>query len=197
VGDKKVLIVIALVVVLASVGVIRLLAPAKNTPRPEPAESTNSRVNTPQHMAQPTEPAPQLARDPFAKPAGVASVDTTEPGTRGPDGQPLDLSKFDKPVITEPGPAVPAPDVPLPPANGSEMRTEPALNGCGWEVAGVVMGPKTCAVMRDAAGNEMLVRPGEALDSNTRVIGIADQWVTVRSALTGTIRLRIGGGVVE
>ncbi len=76
------------------------------------------------------------------------------------------------------------------------MPVKQALNGCGWEAVGVVVGPVPIAVLRDATGEQVLVREGHTADDTTRILKVTPRSVTVRH-LKKTVTLAIGGGVVE
>ncbi|GMV35980.1 MAG: hypothetical protein AMXMBFR61_04880 [Fimbriimonadales bacterium] len=194
-ADKKVLIVGALAVALLGVGALQFIGGPKNEPRPEPKQPKK------QAETKGAEPAQEMplpdgvrigpVRDPFAKPAGATAATETGPG-RLPDG-----TRFRPPEAERPTQAIDSPK--LEPLGGNpppSLPAEKALNGCGWEAVGVVVGPVPIVVLRNATGEQVLVREGHTADDTTRILKVTPRSVTVRH-LKKTVTLAIGGGVVE
>jgi hypothetical protein len=191
VADKKVLIVGALAVVLLGVGALQFMGGPKNEPRPEPKKPKQAEKQT----AEQAEDIPLPdgvrvgpARDPFAKPGGIASATETGPGQRTrfePTEAELPTQKTSPPKLG-----------PLDGGSVPTLSVRQAMNGCGWEAVGVVIGPVPIVVLRDATGEQVLVREGHMADDATRILKVTPRSVTVRH-LKQTVTLAIGGGVVE
>ena len=194
-ADKRVLIVGGLAVVLLGVGALQFMGGPANEPRPEPKKPKQAEkkdVQPTKDFALPEGVSVAAARDPFAKPEGLAAATQTGPG-RLPSCAPFEppdwertTQKTSPPKLEPLGGGGQAPGLPV----------SQALNGCGWEAVGVVVGPVPIAVLRDAAGEQVLVREGHMADDATRILKVTPRSVTVRH-LKQTVTLAIGGGVVE
>lgn len=193
-ADKKVLILGALVVVLLGVGALQFVGGAKDEPRPEPKKQRQAEKQTveqKQDMPLPSGVSVGPVRDPFAKPGGLAAEPEQGPG-RLPDGTPFKPPDAERPTAALSGPKL----EPLGGSPASDLPVSRALNGCGWEAVGVVIGPVPIAVLRDESGEQVLIREGHAVDDQTRILKVTPRSVTIRH-LKKTVTLAIGGGVVE
>lgn len=202
-GDKKAIILIALFVVLGGIGVWQFTGGGpENTPRPKPpATKTDvTEIKPPIEQLSPAAMMSGPAKDPFVRPAGVQ--DPNGPGANirvpGPSGV------MPKPSTggSKSSNRTEALGGPLPPLGttneGPKVDVKERLNGCGWEVTGIVMGPVPVAVLRNEAGEQVLAREGQQVDGNVRVGKISSRGVAVNDKSNGkTVKLAIGGGKVD
>lgn len=171
---KKLIAIIALVAVIAGVGVFQfVLAPSSAAPASTAAKKEDKSVANPIDQAPPAK-NPLLvanlpARDPFTMP--------TLPGE--------DPQKIVPPV--PPKPDYSAREPVLPPAGIDKSGgfapvhvENPPEAQFGFNLAGVMLGEKPMAVFADGQGNQRLIMLGGSLDAESKVISIDKDAVTVR-----------------
>lgn len=77
--------------------------------------------------------------------------------------------------------------------NGQMPPMNLAPQGPAYSVAGVIHGEKSAAVISDAQGNQRLVKEGQAIDGDARVISVQKNKVVIRKQDGKTITLKVGG----
>lgn len=206
-ADKKVIILIALFIVLAGVGVFQFTKGSQpaNTPRPksDKVELGKASPSTPELEIKVTAPSGP-SKDPFEKPAGLGGAEVAgAPNGRTPGPQNGGAPKFPNPNADKrPTAALGGP--PLPPLKGNPDAGQPnvevkeMLNGCGWEVTGIVMGPVPVVVLRSEQGAQALAREGQSVGGNVKIMKISPLGVKVVNKASGkTVKLGIGGGKID
>ncbi len=208
-GDKKAIILVALVVVLGGVGVFQFTKGPKNTPRPNHDARTKAIHRTDEKSAGQGEPIVVAVsgqkHDPFAPVSGANN--DTDASRRAIMENMKKIAKSDgsapvvphvksggglKPIGTQLHDPEPNKGTPGQP----KIEEKPVLNGCGWDVAGIVLGPRPMVVLKDESGQQVLARQGQQVDGNTKIVAISDRFVSVKH-MGKEIRLAIGGGVTK
>lgn len=207
---NKIIIISVLGAALLGVGAWQFLGP-----KPAPATSRNAKKSTNGLLAQ-AEPAASNSTtptDPAQDPsyAGMTRKDPFVPGKlRDEPKQTMPQGK----VIVAPsqngGPRVYQPNMRmsggLPPRYGGQVLPPAAVNGgptpenggapggpSGYQLIGVVEGPRPVAVFRSASGQQTMVKVDGALGQGARVTGIKNGRVTVSNKDGSTKTIPIGG----
>jgi len=209
-NKKKVMILVALFVVILSVGVFQFTS-SGSAPAPKPeakkesaveAEATNEEGAVADKVTA-DDPLKQLyasnmpVRDPFTEvSSALRPIDNgaVKPPVQQPQPQPSSQRKWSPPPMGGD----------IPPFNPNAGGGLPSLNSGvgaapvnieperGYSVQGVLRGPKNSAVITDPAGNQRLVTEGQSLDGDTKVIAIREGKVVLqRKGKTQT--LNVGG----
>lgn len=140
-------------------------------------------------------------RDPFAS---VTPLPITDTGPKNPAG--VNPPRTSRGSSSMGGMTVPPFDpnsIPggLPPIGGDPgalgAGTQPGLNlppaGPAYSVSGVIRGEKNAAVIADAQGNQQLVREGQDIDGDAKVVSVQKNKVVIRKKDGKTITLSVGG----
>lgn len=140
-------------------------------------------------------------RDPFAS---VTPLPITDTGPKNP-------STSNPPRTTRGGSSMGGMTVPpfdpnslpggLPPIGGNPEALgnggQPGLAlppaGPAYSVSGVIRGEKNAAVISDAQGNQQLVREGQDIDGDAKVVSVQKNKVVIRKKDGKTITLSVGG----
>lgn len=194
----KTAVLAALVVGLLGVGVFQFTqsgSPQRRPPKAEEkgapeAKETEITAELPTFEAMGVTP-----QDPF-RPIPL-NREQSEPGNEPKVVQaPPETPATSRPSVPYRGPSLPAPsNLPPMPAGSGVISAGAPLRAQGefaYRLVGIVNGPRPCAVFQDDAGNQKLVRQGEAVDSGSHVVSVSDTKVVVRSG-GKQITLRVGG----
>lgn len=154
-------------------------------------EGTEGEPTKPGEAADPLAAITRVAvRDPFdgrawtPKAPGAGSFGTgPTPAPAQPSPRPNGGIRLPKIPPFNPGPAdinkeggLPIPTAGgMPPAGGM-----PSVEDVEYEVAGTIRGSHQAAVFKDSSGNQRLVKAGDKLDGDTRVLSVSNGKVTVR-----------------
>jgi hypothetical protein len=173
-NPKQVLILVALLAVMVTVGVVQfggLLsggAPPASNPSGQPNSSASAQASqTTQPSENRTALSPLQPRDPF-RPIIVAAKPQQEEPSRIVRTEPTNRPKRE---ITGTPPLAP---MTLPP---EQFGLQPAENASEPEqphytVTGVVQGPNSVAILADKEGRRRFVKPGDPLEDGWRVLSI-------------------------
>jgi len=194
-NKKQIIVVVALALVIVSVGVFQFVIGNK-TP-PPPRQATKAESKAPMVAAETSKPGEIKnklivmdlpARDPFQTEALPSAPDTqpTQKAVTTPDTKP------DKQIKGTVLPPVGGGPVTLdgPIGGGKGLAIEPEK--FAFTVSGVMLGEKPMAVFSDAQGNQRLIMLGGSLDPDSQVVSIDKDAVTVRFH-GKTLRLTVEG----
>jgi len=197
-NKTKLLVIAALGIGLAAVGVFQFTAssgkPEKKAPAivdrsKEAAADENQKTRTAIEQSL----TAQLAKpkDPF-KPIPLAKDQDTENSASTVVKAPTDA--IQRPNVNYRGPALANPTMPPMAPNGAVTAGAPlrAPDEFAYKLVGVVSGPRPVAVFQDDAGHQKLVRQGEPVDEGSRVIAVSDGQVVVQHGKKN-LTLSVGG----
>lgn len=201
--DKKKLIIVgALVVIVAGVGVFQFTqggsspAPRKKESavaesQSEPtgktvADATGTNPNNPAVALTPKDPFKPIPLPKEETPQGKSTIIKAPPPMQQP------------PKVGYSGPPLPAGGGtqigPMPTGGASVTASTPlrAPDEFTYVLVGIVSGPRPVAVFQDSSGSQKLVRMGEAVDEGSRVVTVTDDHVIVRHGKKN-LTLTVGG----
>lgn len=196
---KKVIVVVALAVAILCIGVFQFVGGGGSSAKP-----TTKKADKPAEAA-----ATEYAADKSAGADPMKELYALDMPARDPFWQTVSLPSEEQPAPTpqpKPSPQPPRewtgnPMVsPLPPLGGSlPTGIEPTggapqvPTGPAYSVSGVIRGTKNAAVISDANGNQRLVREGQMLDGDARIVSVRMDRVVIRMKSGKTITLNVGG----
>jgi hypothetical protein len=205
---KKLIVLLALVAVIACVGVFQLMGHSAPPPKPP--------------VPAPAPIVAQAAPDPTGKPGATSTKDaiknpevSNELPLRDPFNAPAD-TKARVPVVAAPKVERPVPfsrlnssansfrplspvgkigELSPLPTTMSGASTRPSAvedKPFGYKVVGSISGDRPAVVLEDASGNQKLVPVGSAVDGESRVTSVENGAVTIKYR-GKKLRLTVGG----